>query len=133
MDESIYGGTERILFVDDEEMLTELGQELITSLGYTVTATTNSNDALKLFSTDPNAFDLVITDMTMPGLTGMELSAELMAIRPDIPIILCTGFCEHINEKLAKENGVHNFLMKPYGRSTLSITIRNALKKVVVQ
>ena len=133
VDESIYGGTERILFVDDEEMLAELGQELITSLGYTVTATTNSNDALKLFSTDPNAFDLVITDMTMPGLTGMELSAELMAIRPDIPIILCTGFCEHINEKLAKENGVHNFLMKPYGRSTLSITIRNALKNAVVQ
>ena len=133
VDESVYGGTERILFVDDEEMLAELGQELITSLGYTVTATTNSNDALKLFSTDPNAFDLVITDMTMPGLTGMELSAELMAIRPDIPIILCTGFCEHINEKLAKENGVHNFLMKPYGRSTLSITIRNALEKAVVQ
>ena len=133
VDESIHGGTERILFVDDEEMLAELGQELITSLGYTVTATTNSNDALKLFSTDPNAFDLVITDMTMPGLTGMELSAELMAIRPDIPIILCTGFCEHINEKLAKENGVHNFLMKPYGRSTLSITIRNALKNAVVQ
>ena len=133
VDESIHGGTERILFVDDEEMLAELGQELITSLGYTVTATTNSNDALKLFSTDPNAFDLVITDMTMPGLTGMELSAELMAIRPDIPIILCTGFCEHINEKLAKENGVHNFLMKPYGRSTLSITIRNALKKAGVR
>jgi len=127
VDESIHTGTERILFVDDEEMLAELGQELIASLGYTIKATTNSHKALKLFHSDPNAFDLVITDMTMPGLTGLELSGELMAIRPDIPIILCTGFCEQINEKQAKKSGIRNFLMKPYSLSTLSIIIRKAL------
>jgi two-component system cell cycle sensor histidine kinase/response regulator CckA len=131
VDEAMYRGTERILFVDDETMLVEVAQELIESLGYTITATTNSNDALKLFGSDPNAFDLVITDMTMPELSGMELSGELMAIRPDIPIILCTGFCEQINEKQAKERGIRNFIMKPYGLSTLSITIRKALEKTV--
>ncbi|MFA7061693.1 MAG: response regulator [Pedobacter sp.] len=131
VDEAMYRGTERILFVDDETMLVESGQELIESLGYTITATTNSNDALKLFGSDPNAFDLVITDMTMPGLSGMELSGEFMAIRPDIPIILCTGFCEQINEKQAKERGIRNFIMKPYGLGTLSITIRKALEKNV--
>lgn len=131
-DESIYRGTEHILFVDDEAMLTELGQELLASLGYTITATTNSHDALKFFSSDPCAFDLVMTDMTMPGYTGLELSGELMSIRPDIPIILCTGFCEQIHEKLALESGIRHFLMKPYSLSTLSITIRNALKKAAV-
>jgi PAS domain S-box-containing protein len=128
-DELICGGTERILFVDDEAMLAELGQELIESLGYTITATTDSHDALELFRADPNGFDLIITDMTMPGLTGLEVSQEFMAIRSDIPIILCTGFCEQINEKQAKERGIRDFIMKPYGLSSLSITIRKALEK----
>jgi len=122
------GGTERVLFVDDEAMLAELGQELLASLGYTVTAILNSREALNLFRSDPQAFDLVITDMTMPGLTGKELAKELMGVRPDIPIILCTGFSEQINEKQAKEIGVRGYIMKPYTVNSLNATIRRALE-----
>jgi len=122
------GGTERILFVDDEAMLAELGQELLASLGYRVTVTLNSREALNLFRSDPQAFDLVITDMTMPGLTGKELAKELLAVRPDMPIILCTGFSEQINEKQAKEIGVRGYIMKPYTVNSLNTTIRRVLE-----
>jgi PAS domain S-box-containing protein len=118
------GGGERILFVDDETMLTELGQILLESLGYTVTVTTDSREALSLFRSTPHAFDLVITDMTMPRLTGNELARELLAIRPNIPIILCSGFSELINEKQAKEIGIKEFVMKPYSLKSLDHTIR---------
>ena len=120
-------GTERILFVDDEEMLAELGQELLSSLGYQVTVALNSREALKLFLSTPQAFDLVITDMTMPGLTGKELAKELLAARPDLPIILCTGFSEHIDEEKAKESGICGYIMKPYAASSLNKTIRDVL------
>ena len=123
------GGTERILFVDDEAMLAELGQELLGSLGYSVTTSLSSREALDLFSTAPDAFDLVITDMTMPGLTGKELAREMLAVRPDLPIILCTGFSEQINEKQAKETGIKEYLMKPYAANSLDKTIRRVLAK----
>jgi len=121
------GGGERILFVDDETMLADLGQTLLESLGYKVTVTSNSREALNLFNSSPQEFDLVITDMTMPGLTGNELARELLAVRPDIPIILCTGFSELINEKKAKEIGVKEFVMKPYSLNSLDKTIRKVL------
>jgi PAS domain S-box-containing protein len=121
------GGTERILFVDDEVMLVELGQELLESLGYAVTAALNSRDALNLFCSDPHAFDLVITDMTMPGLDGKELAGEILAVSPDIPIILCTGFSEQINEKQAKETGIRELVMKPYTSNSLNKIIRRVL------
>ncbi|MBT1073002.1 ATP-binding response regulator [Pelotalea chapellei] len=121
------GGTERILFVDDEEMLAELGQKLLGSLGYTVTAKLNSLEALELFKTVPDSFDLVITDMSMPGLTGKELASELLAVRPDIPIILCTGFSELIDEKQAKEQGISGYVTKPYATSSLNKIIREVL------
>jgi PAS domain S-box-containing protein len=121
------GGTERILFVDDEAMLAELGQELLKSLGYAVTATQSSREALRLFHADPNAYDLVITDMSMPGLTGKELARELMAVRSDIPVILCTGFSDRINEKQAKEAGIREYVMKPYSYSSLDKSIRRVL------
>lgn len=121
------GGTERILFVDDEAMLTELGREQLEALGYAVTATLSSREALEIFSADPGAFDLVITDMTMPVLTGMELAGMLMALRPDVPIILCTGFSEQINEKKAKEIGIRGYVMKPYTSKSLGGVIRKAL------
>jgi PAS domain S-box-containing protein len=120
-------GTERILFVDDEPMLAELGQELLESLGYSITISLSSREALDLFRKDPHAFDLVITDMTMPGLTGKELAKELLDVRPNIPIILCTGFSELINEQLAKETGIKGYIMKPYARNSLNNTIRNVL------
>jgi CheY-like chemotaxis protein len=125
--ESICGGTERILFVDDEKVLAELGQELLEALGYTVTAETSSLEALALFRAGPDAFDLVITDMTMPGLTGRELARELLAIRPDIPIIMCSGFTEFINANEAREAGFSEFLMKPYGHVSMARIIRKVL------
>ena len=130
-DESLScGGTERILFVDDEELLAQLGHELLGTLGYNVTVSQNSTEALKLFHTSPHEFDLVVTDMSMPGLTGKELAKELLAIRPDLPIILCTGFSELIDEKQAKECGIGGFIMKPYAKSNLDRTIRQLLAKV---
>jgi PAS domain S-box-containing protein len=122
------GGTERILFVDDEPMLAELGQELLQSLGYHVTTAMNGREALHLFRTTPQAFDMVITDMTMPGITGKELAMELLVVRPDIPVILCTGFHELINEKQAKETGIREFIMKPYAIKNLDMTIRKVLQ-----
>ena len=126
-DDELSGGTERILFVDDEAMLAELGQELLGSLGYTPTVTTSSSEALQLFSSNPEGFDLVITDMTMPGLTGKELACELMTIRPDIPVILCTGYSEDINENQARETGITGYVMKPYTNNSLDKTIRRVL------
>ncbi len=122
-------GDERILFVDDERPLVDLGKEMLESLGYSVSVNTNSLEALETFRAQPDAFDLVITDMTMPGLTGKELAKELMSIRSDIPIILCTGFSDLINEKQAEEIGIREFLMKPYVIASLAQTIRKVLER----
>lgn len=126
-DDSLCGGSERILFVDDECVLVELGQELLEALGYNVTARTSSREALELFRAKPDDFDLVITDMTMPGLTGRELAGELLKIRPDIPIIMCSGFTEFINANEARDAGISEFLMKPYVTSRMAQVIRKAL------
>ncbi|MGO8942314.1 MAG: PAS domain S-box protein [Syntrophobacteraceae bacterium] len=125
--ESLCVGAERILFVDDEAILAELGQELLGSLGYKVVTKTNSFEALETFRTDPQGFDLVITDMTMPGLRGEELAREIIALRPGMPIILCTGYSELINETQAREMGISEFVMKPYMAANLADTIRKAL------
>lgn len=125
--ESSSGGTERILFVDDEKILAELGQALLGALGYDVTIAPDGLEALKFFLADPQAFDLVITDMNMPALTGKELAKGLLAIRPDIPVILCTGFSDQIDEKQAMECGIKGYVMKPYTTSSLNKVIRTAL------
>ena len=132
VDGTVCGGTERILFVDDEAVLADLGQEQLQSLGYTVTAVTSSLEALARFQAQPDAFDLVITDMTMPGLTGKELARELLAVRRNIPIIMCSGFNEFINAGEAKEVGICEFFMKPYVTSRMTQVIRKALKQEVV-
>ena len=131
-DELSSSGTERILFVDDEAMLADLGKELLVQLGYNVSVSLSSHEALNIFRSDPQAFDLVITDMTMPGITGKELARELLAVRPDIPIILCTGFNEQINEKQALEIGIREFIMKPYAVNSLSKAIRKVLAQAGV-
>ena len=120
-------GTERILFVDDEATLAELGKELLESLGYKVVAKNNSLDALEAFRADPHGFDLVVTDMTMPGLTGEDLAREIIALRPGMPIILCTGYSELINETQAREMGIREFVMKPYMIASFAETIRKSL------
>ncbi|MEW6264152.1 MAG: PAS domain S-box protein [Thermodesulfobacteriota bacterium] len=126
-EEALPTGSERLLFVDDETALVHLGKEMLESLGYDVVARTSSLEALETFRLQAGAFNLVITDMTMPGLTGMELAKELMALRPDIPIILCTGFSELINGKAAKEAGIREFIMKPYSATKLAQNIRKVL------
>ena len=88
------GGTERILFVDDEMSLVELGKEILESLGYVVSVESSSYDALELFRSSPLSFDLIITDLTMPGMTGKDMAKKMIAVRPDIPIILSTGFSD---------------------------------------
>jgi PAS domain S-box-containing protein len=120
-------GTEHILFVEDEEMLTEWGQAMLERLGYTVTALTDSTEALKLFSSDPSRFDLVITDQTMPKLTGMHLARELLTIRNNIPIILCTGHSDSTSPEKAKKAGIREFLMKPIEKQQLATAVRRVL------
>ncbi|OPY75070.1 MAG: Blue-light-activated protein [Syntrophorhabdus sp. PtaU1.Bin153] len=120
-------GSEHILFVDDEELLTEWGQGVLESLGYSVTALADSTEALKLFSSDPSRFDLVITDHTMPKLTGLNLVRKLLAIRNDVPIILCTGHSDSVSPEKARETGIKEFLMKPIERRQLAEAIRRAL------
>ncbi|HEY3278771.1 MAG TPA: PAS domain-containing protein [Syntrophorhabdaceae bacterium] len=121
------GGSERILFVEDEEMLVEWGRITLERLGYRVTAAADSARALDLFSTDPSRFDLVITDQNMPGITGAHLSEEILKIRPDIPIILSTGHSDAISPEKAKAIGIKEFLMKPLSRSELAAAVRRVL------
>jgi PAS domain S-box-containing protein len=128
-DESISGGTERILFVDDEEMLVELGKSILSSLGYNVVGRTSSVEALELFRTCPERFDLVVTDMTMPNMTGIELAKKLMRLKPGIPIIICTGFSEAITTESVKSTGVKDLIMKPFIRRQIAESIRRTLDK----
>lgn len=120
-------GTERILFVDDEKIAVDTLQPMLENLGYQLTARTSSIEALELFRKKPDAFDLVITDMTMPNMTGKDLAKELMKIRSNIPIILCTGFSEKIDERRAREMGISTFVMKPIVMRQMANTIREVL------
>ena len=120
-------GTESVLFVDDEEALLDMGKQMLERLGYKVFIEKNSIRALEIFRAHPDKFDLVITDLTMPDLTGTKLASELLAIRADIPIVLCTGFSTLITEEKAKAIGVREFVMKPLVMRDLATTIRNAL------
>jgi len=125
----IPGGRERIIFIDDESTLAEMGREMLEGLGYEVIAAISSVRALEIFRAQPDRFDLVITDMTMPGMTGKELATEFLRIRPDIPIILCTGFSEIITEEDAKLMGIREFAIKPLNRRTIAELIRKVLEK----
>jgi len=124
---SIPIGSERVLFVDDEELQVDLGKQMLERLGYKVKSRTSSLEALKLFQKKPYDFDLIITDMTMPQMTGEKLAKEFMQIRPDIPIILCTGYSELISEEKAEKMGIRAFVMKPVVMSDIAKTIRNVL------
>jgi CheY-like chemotaxis protein len=125
--EPIRKGNERILLVDDEDQIVRMVQETLKGLGYHVTPRTSSIEALEAFRAQPDKFDLVITDMTMPNMTGAELAPKLLDIRPDIPIILCTGFSEVINEEKAKAMGIREYILKPIVRDVIAGTIRKVL------
>ncbi len=122
-------GTERVLFVDDEAMLLEWGGETLQRLGYAVTAVADARQALEIFSADPSLFDLVITDQAMPQMPGSDLCSELLRIRDDIPVILCTGHSETVSPEKAREIGVREFLMKPVKRQELASVIRRVLDR----
>jgi len=123
----VIGGNERILLVDDEEILADLGRQELEWLGYRVTAMTSSPEALHLFQARPNDFDLVLTDQIMPSMTGADLAQEMLKIRPDLPIILCTGFSEHISVEKALAMGIRRFVMKPLVISQAARIIRSVL------
>jgi PAS domain S-box-containing protein len=122
-------GKEHILFVDDEEQIANVVQQILERLGYHVAARTSSVEALEAFQAQPEKFDLVITDLTMPNMTGTELAKRLIDIRSDIPIILCTGFSEAISRERARAIGIREYVMKPINTHDLAKTIRKALNK----
>lgn len=126
-------GTERILFVDDEQPLAYMGKLILEGLGYKVVTRTSSIEALEAFRAQPYSFDLVITDMTMPNMTGDKLAVEIIKIRPDVPVILCTGFSPAITEEKAKASGIQAFLEKPFLRHDLAETIRQVLDESAIR
>lgn len=125
--EELPTGHERILFVDDETQITIIGGRILSQLGYRVTTMNNSMEALKLFHENPNEFDLVISDVTMPGMTGDNFAIKLMQIRPDIPVILATGYTKKLSEEKAFEIGVRAFTTKPIAKADLAKTVRKVL------
>jgi len=122
-------GTERILFVDDEDFIVESIPIILKRLGYTVTACRSAVEAFNIFSHNPAAFDLIITDQTMPQMTGFELAKKALALRPGIPVILCTGFSEVVSEEDAKKVGIAEFLFKPLNQRELAHCIRKVFQK----
>ncbi len=125
------GGNEHILLIDDEQGILEIETEMLKTMGYTVTSMNNAIEALEIFSKQPEQFDLVITDMTMPTMTGYKLAIELGKILPNIPTILCTGYSEIMTKEKAASLGINEFLMKPISMVDLSITIRSVLDKKI--
>jgi signal transduction histidine kinase/DNA-binding response OmpR family regulator len=126
-EESKVTGNERVLFVDDEPMLVDVAKKMLQSLGYTVTTRTSPMDALELFRSRPQDFDVVVTDLTMPQMTGDRLAKAILDIRPSTPIILCTGFSASLDEKRAASAGVRLFLHKPILKQDIAKAIRDAL------
>lgn len=122
----IMTGNGRVLLVDDEKELAEAGRQALQYLGYEVCVKTNSMEALECFLKSPERFDLVVTDQTMPGVTGIELSKEILKIRPELPIILCTGFSESVTANEAEDSGIREFVMKPLMIRDLAEAITNA-------
>jgi len=127
IDEDLPTGKERILFVDDEESIVKMGCQRLERLGYKVKVTTSPLEALDLFRSKPDQFDLVITDLTMPKMTGDKLVKEILNIRSDVPIIICTGFSEKMNGEKATAIGAAGYLEKPHEKLNLAKMVRKVL------
>lgn len=127
VEKTVPTGSESLLIVDDELQIAEMLKELFTGLGYKATVFTNSLDAFKEFLEHPHDYDLVVTDMTMPHMTGSELARKMLAVRPDIPIVLCSGFSEMINESVAKKMGIKVYAKKPMSTKEMARVVRKAL------
>jgi len=126
-DAAIVGGTEAILLVDDEEAIVDVTQRILKNLGYRVTGMTDGREALAAFKASPGVFDLIISDLTMPHLSGLELAKAILAQRPGVPIVICTGFSEMINRIQLSEIGIHSVVTKPILKDELAKTIRKVL------
>ncbi len=120
-------GNERVMLVDDDAKIVEIDKIILTDLGYEVTGFTSSTAAWETFKRSPDDFDILVTDMTMPDLTGVDLAREFLAIRPDMSIVLCTGYSEIVNKEDAKKAGIREYLMKPVSRVKLAMAVRAAL------
>jgi CheY-like chemotaxis protein len=120
-------GTEHILLVDDEPQIVKLEKQMLERLGYKVTELTNSPEALEMFRKNPDMYDLVISDMSMPKMTGDQLAGELLAVKPDIPIIICTGFSERFSKEDLLKMGIKGVLMKPVVKANIAKEVRNIL------
>ena len=120
-------GNERILFVDDEELIADMAHDMLERLGYDVISLKSSKEALDVFRENPDMVNLVVTDLTMPHMTGEELAREMLQIRSDIPIIMCTGFSEIVTQDKAKKMGIKEYIMKPFLHVELASTIRKVL------
>ena len=124
-------GKERILFVDDDKEIANMGKEILEGYGYRVESKTSSEEALETFRDGPDKFDLVVSDMIMPKMTGEELAEEFVRIRPGIPIILCTGYDEETYKERAGKIGIKEVVMKPVTGHDLVNAIKKALKEAV--
>ena len=122
--EPIRGGTERILLVDDEEVIVRMEKQMLERLGYQVTTRTASLEALEAFKANPGRIDLIVTDMTMPNMTGIQLAREVKKIR-NIPVIVCTGFSAQINEENFRALGIDGYVLKPIIRREIAEAVRN--------
>ncbi|MEW6218262.1 MAG: ATP-binding protein [Thermodesulfobacteriota bacterium] len=126
-------GSERLLFVDDEAVIVDMARQVLAELGYQVTAFTDPQEALASFQAAPDGFDLLMTDMTMPKLTGDRLAHEARALRPGLPVVLCTGFSEILNEESAKAAGIDEYVTKPMGIRTIATVVRRALDRAAAR
>jgi CheY-like chemotaxis protein len=127
--QKVPGGKERILLVDDEKALAEMGTQMLERLGYEVKGISNPRDALETFRQDPDRFQLVISDLTMPHMTGIQLAQELKKIKPQIPIILCSGYGVSLPGEQIYALGIDDFIMKPVIKSELAHKVRRVLDK----
>ena len=122
-------GKGTILFVDDEEIVVEMNRQLLSRLGYNVLASHTCHDALDLFKEHADEIDLVITDQTMPKMTGMELAAKIIALKPDMPVILCSGYSDLITQEKLEEIGIRRYLKKPLSIRDMALAINAVLNK----
>jgi CheY-like chemotaxis protein len=126
-------GNEKILFVDDEISIVKLFEKILSGLGYSVSSSTDPIQIQKLFNSDPDKYDLVISDMTMPNMTGDKLARELLNTRPDVPILICTGHSEKMSLEKANEIGIKGLLMKPVMKTDLAKTVRRVLDEATLK
>lgn len=120
-------GTEKILLVDDEKDLVDIGSQMLGSLGYDVTCVVGSLEALETFMQSPQRFDLVVTDLNMPVMAGDRLTQALTRIRPNLPVILCTGFSDRLDQRRARSLGIRRIIMKPLAMNILAESVRDVL------